>query len=329
MSTLTSDHVDDTRRRGVFRDGEGRIAVGWRVAAYVVIMYLAGFLVQFTVFSTLQQLVGFTTPQQLHVVAFWPYLVIVAGVGLLITMWFRRHLDRRPFREIGLTTADPRRATLQLVLGLLGAAAMVAGILAVNIAAGFLVVTAPAWEARPAAAVVGLSLAGLGLGLSTGFFEELQFRGYVLANLGERLPLWAAGLILSAIFTPIHLLINPGLVALLPVLVMSMIFVALRAASGSLWLPIGFHAGYNWAYNQAFPDLGLPSLVEGTDTRLSSPLGWAVDLTVVSVVFVAVSIAGRHRIRWREPIGPGPGSSSGTPHIRPPPPPPPPSRSER
>lgn len=48
----------------------------------------------------------------------------------------------------------------------------------------------------------------------------------------------------SALFTPLHLLINPP--AGLPVaFVLGFVFVALRAATGSLWLPIGFHTGYN------------------------------------------------------------------------------------
>lgn len=298
--------MDRPRRLGL-RDEEGRLAVGYRVAAYLVATMGASFAVQQVVFGSVQRHLAPETPQQLYLVGGWPYLLVVATIGLLITIWFRTRLDRRTFRGIGLTTVRPRRAVLLAVLGLLGAVVAVAAIVAVNVALGLLVVHSTAWNERSLPVVLGLSLAGLGFAMSTGFFEELQYRGYVLANLGERLPLWAAGLILSAIFTPLHYLVNPGFGALLTVLVTSMTFVALRAVSGSLWLPIGFHVGYNWAYNQAFPDLALPALISGEDTRLSSPAGWLVDLAVQVVVFVVVAVAGRRRIHWRAPVtGPGP-----------------------
>ena len=45
--------------------------------------------------------------------------------------------------------------------------------------------------------------------LAVGVAEELAFRGYVFATLGERMPVWAAGLLMSVIFGLLHFTV-PG-----------------------------------------------------------------------------------------------------------------------
>jgi membrane protease YdiL (CAAX protease family) len=94
----------------------------------------------------------------------------------------------------------------------------------------------------------------------TGVFEELTFRGYLQAALGDGIGFWPAALILALLFGAAHLR-NSG----------EAVFGAATAGSfglleaftlrrtGSLWLPIAMHASWDWGetYFYGTPDSGL------------------------------------------------------------------------
>ena len=83
--------------------------------------------------------------------------------------------------------------------------------------------------------------------LAVGFAEELAFRGYIFQTLGERMPVWAAGLLMSVLFAVLHFSLGGFNVAfVVSVIVVSLMFLALRFATGSLWFPIGFHGAWDW-----------------------------------------------------------------------------------
>jgi membrane protease YdiL (CAAX protease family) len=83
--------------------------------------------------------------------------------------------------------------------------------------------------------------------LAVGFAEELAFRGYIFQTLGERMPVWAAGLLMSVLFAVLHFSLGGFSAAfVVSMITMSLMFLALRFATGSLWFPIGFHGAWDW-----------------------------------------------------------------------------------
>jgi membrane protease YdiL (CAAX protease family) len=76
--------------------------------------------------------------------------------------------------------------------------------------------------------------------LAVGFAEELAFRGYIFQTLGERMPVWAGGLLMSVLFAVLHFSLGGFNAAfVVSVIVMSLMFLGLRIATGSLWFPMG------------------------------------------------------------------------------------------
>jgi len=88
----------------------------------------------------------------------------------------------------------------------------------------------------------------------TGLFEETIFRGFLfrlIENLGGR---WTALAITSALFGGVHLL-NPhstiwGAIAI--AVEAGILLGAAYSATGSLWLAVGIHAGWNYAEGSLF-----------------------------------------------------------------------------
>jgi membrane protease YdiL (CAAX protease family) len=93
----------------------------------------------------------------------------------------------------------------------------------------------------------------IGLSLFTGIVEELVFRGMVARELAKKWG-WAIAAIVSGIyFGFVHILsgimnLSPGnaLWIISGALLVNLLIVAMYVRSKSLWLPIGFHAGWNF-----------------------------------------------------------------------------------
>jgi membrane protease YdiL (CAAX protease family) len=79
-------------------------------------------------------------------------------------------------------------------------------------------------------------------------FEELTCRGYLLFTLTTGFGFWPAALVSSAIFGLLHAG-NQGETAFgcFSTGVFGFLFCVLLRRTGNLWMPIGFHAAYNWA----------------------------------------------------------------------------------
>jgi len=130
---------------------------------------------------------------------------------------------------------------------------------------------------------------------AVGFAEELAFRGYIFQTLGERMPVWAASLSMSVIFAVTHLTLggfNGAFVV--SVTVVSLMFLSLRFATGSLWFPIGFHGAWDWAQTHF---LGLsttgtpgydPALVQ---IRQTGPPFWVGDQQAIESGLLFMLIA--------------------------------------
>ena len=131
--------------------------------------------------------------------------------------------------------------------------------------------------------------------LAVGFAEELAFRGYIFQTLGERMPVWAASLSMSVIFAAIHFTLggfNGAFVV--SVTVVSLMFLSLRFATGSLWFPIGFHGAWDWTQTHfvGLSTTGMrgydPALVQ---IRQSGPSFWVGDQQAIESGLLFILIA--------------------------------------
>jgi len=95
--------------------------------------------------------------------------------------------------------------------------------------------------------------------LAVAFFEEFFFRGYMLFTLTTAIGFWPSAILCSIVFGYVHHsnphenwmgAITAGLVGL--------VFCLLLRRTGNLWMPIGFHAAWDWGetYFYGVPDSG-------------------------------------------------------------------------
>lgn len=180
------------------------------------------------------------------------HLAVLPG-GLLITAAFLRLEGRRRWTEL------PIRAGLrQLGAGAaLGAAAFLA-VAGSAAAQGW--ASAPEWgweQAAPGAVLQAVAFQSLGH-LAVAWNEELVFRGYGFATLREAWGEPAAIVALTLLFAAFHQL-TPRV--LLGQAALGAALMALRVASGGLWLPLGYHWAWNVMQTAVLgPPDGLPSL---------------------------------------------------------------------
>jgi len=96
--------------------------------------------------------------------------------------------------------------------------------------------------------------------LFVGFFEEFFFRGYPLFTLTTGITFWPSAILLSAFFGFIHHS-TPGesWVGAVEAGATGLLFCFVLRRTGDLWMPIGFHAAWDWgeAYFYGVPDSGL------------------------------------------------------------------------
>lgn len=82
-----------------------------------------------------------------------------------------------------------------------------------------------------------------GLSVTAGVVEELIYRGFVLWVLSQWMPLWVAVLLSSVSFGLAHS--YQGRQGMLRTGLMGLLFAVLFVASGSVWLPMLFHAVFD------------------------------------------------------------------------------------
>jgi len=167
------------------------------------------------------------------------------------TYLFRRHVDKRPWRGIGLTSL--RQGLPLVLLGFVLGGGMLGLVFGIDYGFGWIHVVGTEFRTSGMAFSIGVVIAKLlGESIVPGFTEELAFRGYVFQNLGERLPIWLATFITGLLFGLFHIKrFGEGsvfaIISFVGLAVLFTIFtVILRLGTRSLWLAIGFHTGWDW-----------------------------------------------------------------------------------
>ena len=299
-------------RGGLFRGSDGRPWPVIRVGLYLIAYAFANLVLG----GTLTLLIGILAPAALAGLAFnllTPLgLLIVAAstVATVLATWaFCRFVDRSSLERLGLQRdAGWLR---DLVGGMLVGAALMTGVVLVEVGAGGYRLDGAGITARAVASI----LMGLVLYSLVAFGEELLARGYVLRTLAEQWGWRGAAVASSLVFALLHAG-NPGsdVWAVLGVFFAGVMLAVGYVRTGRLWLPIGVH--WTWNLFQG-PVYGFP--VSGTEASglLSlTPVGPEL-LTggsfgpEASAAGVAACIVGAVILaRW--PAAPDEGSRAGT-----------------
>jgi membrane protease YdiL (CAAX protease family) len=142
--------------------------------------------------------------------------------------------------------------------------------------------------------------------------EEMGFRGYPFLALRTSLGRWGASILLSILFVAAHPNFYPSPVAMISTGLGGIVFTQMFLLAGSLWLPIGFHFGWNLGQALVFPLHGRAATLVTASNFNPAALGltegaeqsrWAVAvlllLTVLAEILIrrkeADSIGGRRR----------------------------------
>jgi membrane protease YdiL (CAAX protease family) len=175
----------------------------------------------------------------------------------------------------------------QVAAGFLLGAGVVLATLLVELAAG--------WAHVGRLHVSARTLAG-DLWILTGVAaaEELVFRLSLFAILAA-LTSWRAGALLSSLaFAAVHIGNVPGPVYLASLTVFGLLACRLYRARGSLWLPIGAHAGWDFASAAGFQTFGVtlsgPAWLAGLPGHLSAGVVMLGVLLVVWIPFESRTI---------------------------------------
>jgi uncharacterized protein len=233
-------------------------------------------------------------------------LAQIAGV-LLVTWLVRVKIDRRSWSQLAL----PWPQLLRLAAGAIVGLALIATASWIEYGLGWLhIVRIDTGTHLGLGKALWIALA-LTPSLGVGVCEELGFRGYVFQTLAERVPVWAAAILMSVVFALWHFTLGGFNVAfVVSVTLMSLTFLSLRFATGSLWFPIGFHAAWDWTqvYLVGLATTGTagydPALVQ---IRQTGPHFWVgtqeaieggalfmlITLGVLAVALIHAATAGR------------------------------------
>ncbi len=272
---------------------EGRLRSGWRVTLYLIVaraIQLLAALIFGVIVATILAAVRadqFTSPEQLtrwlatelsNVTTFSPlafgYRAYDTLIVLAVIFLFRRWIDRRPLRALGLDFArgwwQEALAGFALIVVAWGA------IFALALVTGTATIIGFVWEERAAPAILGALAMGLVFNVLVGIAEEADARGYILQNLAEGIRFVPAVLVSSAYFGALHLL-NPGagIASTIGIFFAGVLLALGYAATRRLWFPIGMHAAWNFAEGPLF---GFP--VSGLDMgglfrlKITGPEWW-------------------------------------------------------
>jgi membrane protease YdiL (CAAX protease family) len=257
---------------------ENRPRAGWRIFFQFILM---GFTLAFVLFFL--KSLGSANP----ILAFLGDDFLISAIAITLSILLaRRWLDKRSFRSLGISLDDA--ATRDLLFGIFMPALLMALVLLVQWALGWLNFEGFAWN-FPDFDPMLIGYWGFGF-ILVGWYEELLSRGYWMQNLAEGLGMPLAVFISSAIFSLMHLA-NPSasIASVLGILAAGYFLAYPYLRTGSLWLSIGLHIGWNFFQGPifGFPVSGLESTgllihsESGPDLLTGGPFGPEAGLIVL------------------------------------------------
>jgi len=231
--------------------GPGGIRAGWRLAAFLAI-----FIGLIAVLSFIARTLSHTKPSPVTVLEPGSMLhnESVALLVLLFATWVMSRIERRRIADYGLPLRRPFPIQFWqgIVIGFAALTVLLVSMWLVGVF-HFGTIGLGGFEVYEYAALWGLVFVFVGL------FEEFFFRGYALFTLTTGITFWPSAILLSAFFGLIHHT-NPGesWIGAVDAGATGFLFCFLLRRTGDLWMPIGFHAAWDWGetYFYGVPDSG-------------------------------------------------------------------------
>lgn len=226
--------------------GPSELRAGWRLLIFAAIVY------------GLQQCQSFVARVWLRGIgndASFLYFETTTFLIYLLASWIMGKLENRRVGDYGL----PGRRTLrgEFWQGAAIGFASLTLLLAVMRAAGLFYF---GHLALHGARIFGWATAFAILFLLVALKEEFALRGYALFTLSTGIGFWPAAILLSAYFGYGHRG-NTGetWVGLTSAAAFGLLFCLMLRRTGNLWLPLGFHASWDWgqSYFYGVPDSGV------------------------------------------------------------------------
>ena len=232
--------------------GPAGIRAGWRLAIFLAIV--VGLI---TGLSWMARASGRTKPPQAPLLE--PRTMLndeaVAFLVVLFAAWVMSRIEHRRIADYGLPLrrAFRNRFWQGIVIGF---AAITVLLGSMRLAGVFRFGTTGlhGFELYRYAALWGLVF------LFVGFFEEFFFRGYPLFTLATGMAFWPSAILSSALFGLIHLgTSGESWVGAVEAGSTGLLFCLMLCRTGDLWMPVGFHAAWNWGetFFYGVPDSGL------------------------------------------------------------------------
>jgi uncharacterized protein len=260
-----------------------------------VVLFLGTYIVWMTVFGVVAGLVIMLTGGRLeaveHVMTSGLGGVIEAGgmVGVLVLiLLFRKLIDRRSFVSLGFSW--DRMSARDLIAGMALGAGIITTVFIVLLAAGGLSVESVEFPIDSIVVYAGLlSLVALE--------EEAMCRGYILLNVMQSMNKYLALLIVSILFSLLHLLNpNPSVVGYFNIVLAGLLLGIYYVHKRNLWFPIGLHLTWNFFQGIVFgsPVSGVytPSILSlsrsGNELLTGGEFGFEASLVTTGAVLVAI-----------------------------------------
>lgn len=246
--------------------GPTGIRAGWRLGIYllIVVALITGLVFLARAFHQARPNPLPLEPRSL----LWNEVVALAVV--LFASWVMSRIERRGIADYGLPLRRAFRS--QFWQGVvIGFTAITALLVCLRLAGVFRFGTIGlhGMELFEYAVLWGMAF------LFVGLFEEFFFRGYALFTLTTGMTFWPSAILLSAIFGLLHHN-NPSesWAGALEAGVTSLLFCFLLRRTGSLWMPIGFHAAWDWGqtFFYGVPDSGYPATGHLFNPRFAGPV---------------------------------------------------------
>jgi len=224
---------------------EKRLRAGWRLLLFMIAVPLTMRLLTLIIVPIFGSLNDINAVKWLS-----RGILVVVGMTLLVFI-FRKFIDKKSFVSLG--HRFNKTATWDMLAGFFLSGVMVGIFFLILLFSGILDVKEVSWHSTKLFPFVEILLLFLGVGIATGYSEELGFRGYILQNLGEGIGLiWA--IIVSCILYGVMHMLNPNSTILSGLLIAVFGFLRIFGwlRTGQLWLSIGMHAGWNFFQGPIF-----------------------------------------------------------------------------
>jgi len=274
--------------RAWFINRFGHLRAAWRIALFLVLTFMLGAIISWCV-----DFIPF--PDEGDVLLTWKEVGSRGGncLAMILAAYIvLRWVDRRPFVLLGLNLLQGWKRDFGLGLGI--------GIVMISVTLALL--WAGGWMSLSLNDITPILLVGITKALLVFFvaalLEELLLRGYPLQAFIEGSRVWIAVILLSSIFSVMHL-DNPHstIPSSLNIFLGGILFSACYLKTRSLWLPTGLHLGWNWT-QASFWGMGVSGYhvkwsvfsaeAQGADWISGGKFG--AEASIIATVVIAVVI---------------------------------------